>query len=393
MKYYQKEKSKLGNAPGTIINWSKAVTNSDPNSAQNIRDLPGGYLPCDGQVYSADQYPQLARVLGTGPACIYKKETTTLSDAQFQVPDMGSKHIEASSSGNVGITRNMEKVTGSGENAVTVKRAGVGVEIVSNIGTTATIGFNGVFTIPVQNFALNGNIGWTTPTQTESDYVPANAIGPHMHRATTSYITIKDEPSITSRSQPSYNRAADSNVTALYSQSDCIGRAIEFYQAQNPNITGKPNCSGCTTWDRYFPGYANASGITATGTNTYKSLWPDTLQTTSITAASWPNNVTIPVGHAVPYDTRKETSDLTYPAARNLFETTESPPGTDTTDLSIHSHRIEREIGTTDYNATTHVTTMRPDGLTANVNIRTTNVVKFDDVVSPYFVLEFLIKY
>ena len=122
-------------------------------------------------------------------------------------------------------------------------------------------------------------------------------------------------------------------------------------------------------------------------------MWADTLETTTKTAASWPTNVAIPVGHAVPYDTRTETSDVTYPAARNIFETTESPPGSDLEDRTIHTHRIARTIGTTDYNATTNVATMRPDGLQANVNIRTTNVAKFDDVVSPYFVLEFLIKY
>ena len=393
MKYYQKEKSKLGNAPGTIINWADAINNQDPNAAANIKDLPAGYLKCDGTVYSADQYPQLAAILGTGDACLYKKATTTLSEVQFQVPDLGSKHIEASTSGNVGITRNVEKITGTGENATTVKRAGVGVDINSNIGTTATIGFNGVFTIPVQNFALNGNVGWTSPTTTEEDYISVNSFGPHMHRTSTSYITIKDEPDIPNRSQPSYNRAADANVTSMHSVQNCVQRAREYWQAQNPSVTGQPNCSGCTTWDRYFVGYANANGITSTGTATYKSLWADTLETTTKTAASWPTNVAIPVGHAVPYDTRTETSDVTYPAARNIFETTESPPGSDLEDRTIHTHRIARTIGTTDYNATTNVATMRPDGLQANVNIRTTNVAKFDDVVSPYFVLEFLIKY
>ena len=56
-------------------------------------------------------------------------------------------------------------------------------------------------------------------------------------------------------------------------------------------------------------------------------------------------------------------------------------------------HRIEKEIGDTDFNATTNVATIRPDVLQANVNIRTDTDTKFDDIVSPYIVMEFLIKY
>ena len=31
MKFYQKEKSKLGSAPGTIIKWAKTIGSNDPN--------------------------------------------------------------------------------------------------------------------------------------------------------------------------------------------------------------------------------------------------------------------------------------------------------------------------------------------------------------------------
>ncbi len=122
-------------------------------------------------------------------------------------------------------------------------------------------------------------------------------------------------------------------------------------------------------------------------------MWTDTFTYTSKTAASWPNNVTINLGKCSPYDTRVSDSTFTYPAARNLMEATESPPGSELNDRTAHTHRIGRSIGDTEYTATTAVTTVRPDGLQADVNIRTSNIAKFDDIVSPYFVLEYLIKY
>ena len=65
-------------------------------------------------------------------------------------------------------------------------------------------------------------------------------------------------------------------------------------------------------------------------------------------------------------------------------------------DVSAINFMMAQEIlpqSYTAYNATTNVATMRPDGLQADVNLRTSNVNKFDDVVSPYIVLEYLIKF
>ena len=113
----------------------------------------------------------------------------------------------------------------------------------------------------------------------------------------------------------------------------------------------------------------------------------------TITANSWPNTSNVVIGNYRPYDCLAEAGDFAYPICRNTEEPVESPPGTDTTNLTIHSHRIEKEIGDTNFTATTNVETIRPDGLQASVNIRTSTDTKFDDIVSPYIVMEFLIKY
>ena len=150
MKFLTRERSKLGSAPGTIIQWALPIQDGDPDGSTNVVDLPAGYLKCDGSIYTERLYPELARILGTGAACIYKKSDVTLLTDQFQVPDMGSKHIEASVNANVGTYRNIEKTTAN----TTITKAGVGVEIVSNVGNTANVGFNGVFTVPSQTLSL-----------------------------------------------------------------------------------------------------------------------------------------------------------------------------------------------------------------------------------------------
>ena len=376
MKFLTRERSKLGSAPGTIIQWALQIVDTDPDSSNNVKDLPAGYLKCDGAIYTERQYPELARILGTGEASIYKKTDVTLLDDQFQVPDMGSKHIEASVNANVGTYRNIEKVVGNS----TITKAGVGVEITSNVGNSATVGFNGVFTVPSQNFALNGNVGWTVPTNTEEEIISAKAIGPHMHYTSTARVTVKEDPGspageFGNTSRPYYLRPAD----AITPFPDCEEIQRGYQQSQD-RLGGANNCkNSCSNWQSNFIG-ANSN-------------WDANRAINTMTAASWPNNVTVNVSNLRPYDVQSESGNYAYPLARNTEEIVASPPGSETVNLTQHSHRIEKEIGDTNFDVTTNVETIRPDALQATVNIRTDTDTKFDDIVSPYIVMEFLIKY
>ena len=380
MKFLTRERSKLGSAPGTIIQWSLPILDGDPDGSTNVTNLPAGYLKCDGAIYSERQYPELARILGVGEASIYKKADTTLLDDQFQVPDMGSKHIEASVNANVGTYRNIEKVTAN----ATITKAGVGVEISSNVGNSATVGFNGVFTVPSQSFNLNGNVGWTVPTNTEEEQVGARAIGPHMHYSSTGRVTVKEDPgqpagAYGNTSRPYYQRAAD----VITATPDCPDVGASYSQ-QVIGIGEPNNCNNtCANFGSHFIGTID----------NVPSNWPQNKTLNTITANSWPNTSNVVIGNYRPYDCLAEAGDFAYPLCRNTEEPVESPPGTDTTNLTIHSHRIEKEIGDTNFTATTNVETIRPDGLQASVNIRTSTDTKFDDIVSPYIVMEFLIKY
>ena len=62
---YSKERGKYGNISGQIIVWPVEI-DGDINSSSAKRDLPAGYLRCDGTVYNAIDYPQLAAICGTG---------------------------------------------------------------------------------------------------------------------------------------------------------------------------------------------------------------------------------------------------------------------------------------------------------------------------------------
>ena len=95
--YYTREKSKFGGVVGTIQVYT--TTLSADNNPDNFKtQLPGGYLRCDGSILSSTQYPLLASVLGTGAQSKFARDPDTLSEDEFQLPDLGSKYIRAANS-------------------------------------------------------------------------------------------------------------------------------------------------------------------------------------------------------------------------------------------------------------------------------------------------------
>ena len=107
-KFYSKERSKYGNLTGQIIIWPVEYT-GDPNDAVNRKNLPAGYLKCDGTKYQAEDYPQLAAILGTGSTTTFIRKNMdgsnfdNVADSQFMVPDFGSKYPEPTSGANAGV--------------------------------------------------------------------------------------------------------------------------------------------------------------------------------------------------------------------------------------------------------------------------------------------------
>ena len=128
--FLNQERTKIGTTTGTLIAFPQELEVNDPNVGNSLQLLPAGYLRCDGSIYSSSVYPALAEVLGTGEGSSFRQEGVTLSTEHFQVPDLRSKFIRASSASDQGVINDATVVNASGQ---TIDRSGVGVTVSSNV--------------------------------------------------------------------------------------------------------------------------------------------------------------------------------------------------------------------------------------------------------------------
>ena len=184
--FYAKERAKYGNLTGQVIVWPVEY-NGGPETAVNIKNLPAGYLKCDGSKYYAEDYPQLAAICGVGTACKFIRNNAdgtpfdTLQDDQFMVPDLGSKYPEPTSGANAGLYNNIRLDNALGNE---ISRSGIGVEAVSAIGTTVRIDYSGSISVPSQEIPIRGKPSWSyagDTHRTDAEGVEENAIHPHAH--------------------------------------------------------------------------------------------------------------------------------------------------------------------------------------------------------------------
>lgn len=182
---YSFQKGKYGGPCGAIFPFFRNLTSNSPADAQYYENIPAGFLPCKGQILSADQYPALAEILGVGDACLYKKTGTTLQNRDedgtggtFQLPDLGSKYISASS--NPGLYNNMT-VTNT-TSTTTIYRAGIEVELQS-VGNELTFTYSGNFSLPSHSLTVAGNWTVQSSTITGSANISEGQILPHGHFA------------------------------------------------------------------------------------------------------------------------------------------------------------------------------------------------------------------
>lgn len=179
MANYTKEKSKYGGMVGTIqIFTSYLNLANDPLDSTFRTKIPAGYLRCDGAVKTASDYPELAAILGTGANSRFKKETTQLSDNQFQLPDLGSKHLQPGLA--TGTYSDLTLIQ-----SPTTKRIGVEVETTSNVGNSVTIDYSGNFTVTGQtSLSLLGNAKFNPPNtdkKTSVTILDAGSFQAHGH--------------------------------------------------------------------------------------------------------------------------------------------------------------------------------------------------------------------
>ena len=202
--HYSKEKSKFGSGSGTIICWPVELSNTDPNNANNVKNLPAGYLKCDGGKYLAEDYPVLAEIIGTGVGCKFRRlnsegeDIDSLTSEEFVVPDLGSKFLKPTTGGAAGTYVNILTENAQGNE---VRRSGMGIESNAAVGvtsgntTTIDVSYVGNFIVPSQEIALKGKPAWTKGTGnsgfTDSESVDSLALHSHMHFSTTNRLRLK----------------------------------------------------------------------------------------------------------------------------------------------------------------------------------------------------------
>lgn len=186
-KYYSFEKGRYGGPCGAIFPFFRELNGLSALGNDYVDYVPAGFLKCRGQILSADQYPNLARVLGVGSTCIYRKEGTTLSNRNedgtggtFQLPDLGSKYVVANATS--GTYSNIE-ITNPSSNTP-AQKAGVGVTLDAQ-GTSVTFPYSGDFKVPGRNITVNGNVTQKSPpSATPDDTLSISQFLAHGHNVT-----------------------------------------------------------------------------------------------------------------------------------------------------------------------------------------------------------------
>ena len=188
MASYSYEKGKYGGPCGSIFPFFRQINGNLPTEQDYEDFIPAGYLKCNGQILSAEQFPQLADLLGVGDSCLYKKADITLANRNdqgtggtFQLPDLGSKYITTAS--NPGIYSNDTAINPS--TGLTVQRAGIAVNLASN-GDTVDFTYEGDFKANGVS-SLNFVGVWKTvspPSKTPATTINTGNLIAHGHRGT-----------------------------------------------------------------------------------------------------------------------------------------------------------------------------------------------------------------
>lgn len=183
---YSFERGKYGVFPGTIIAFARTLTGNDPTGSDFRTRIPAGFLRCDGSILNGVDYPNLKRILGVGASSKFRKDTAVLdedvplnsSGGQFQLPDLGSKFIQANSSSGVYTGTTVES-----PNGVLTQKVGVAVDINLNLGTQVNMPYSGEFSVPQQpiTFIGNQNFGTTLGVVTDETEVSDATFLMHGH--------------------------------------------------------------------------------------------------------------------------------------------------------------------------------------------------------------------
>jgi len=176
MANYAVNKARFGGMVGSIQVFTNTLpSGNDPNSGEFRTQLPAGFLRCDGSIFKADRFPELAETLGIGQDCKFAKDRTTIQDDEFQLPDIGSKYIiPGRASGTY-----LQSTLSDG----TTRRVGAEFDVTSNVGTSATIGWSGEFKINARTDDVLGNPFYKMDEETFTGFIVDSHFQGHGHLA------------------------------------------------------------------------------------------------------------------------------------------------------------------------------------------------------------------
>ena len=437
--FYNREKAKLGTLTGSIINWSDQLSSADPEDPTTLSKLPAGYIRCDGSVYQAEIFPQLAEVLGVGIACRYKKPDTTLLDNQFQVPDLGAKSTRASNSANLGDYVDTYLNNDAGQE---ITKSGVGLEVNTNIGTTFEVQYQGNFFIPTQTLEITGQPGFTRSTgnYTEEAEVLHTAFQPHAHfhdgkrsrtaASNNNEFALFGRNSYTNKSslcimpwanntaqplcQATASRETASNTQRVNGPAGCIfggNRRVYYgacwsgctfdaqYKCLIPGNIPDQGTFGCATGGSQggFAVWETDSG--QCGNINYTGTMGCTVESPCIIGAIICNNraglvqvdanytpATTTQSTQLPFDS--QPNSVTYGALNNVVNDVE-----EFGNECNHRHFVPFEQDSHTYQVKTNAVNIPATEITSTIKIDINEENKADEFIQPFLVQEFLIKY
>jgi hypothetical protein len=185
-KNYSFEKGKYGLTTGTIIPFGVTLNGDDPAGPDWVNLIPAGFLRCNGEILRARDYLGLSQILGVGEGSKFRKENQELEEAsddlrtgQFQLPDLGSKYMNASSAnGRYDNITVVDPITSR-----VYQRVGVEVELSLNEGNAVEVFYGGEFSVPTIpiTFSQSANFVTTLATQTEIGTFNDSQILSHGH--------------------------------------------------------------------------------------------------------------------------------------------------------------------------------------------------------------------
>lgn len=232
MANYTNERARYGGCTGQILVHSTPGLgqNNDPNSAAFKRDLPAGYLRCDGSILNASDYLALSRILGVGSSSRFRKEGANIREenletgdrGQFQLPDLGSKVVIGGRG--TGLYQNDFIDTGVEGATTVVNRVGPQIEVVSNFGNQIESFYQGNMQLSASGpIDMLGSPKYNLPKDTSETQLNIENFQGHLHNANQTFVNYSANHATAAQGGKDYQRSLANSGSGNVLSSSNIG--------------------------------------------------------------------------------------------------------------------------------------------------------------------------